>query len=184
AGKRVAAAGSRVTDPVDPDSRAGAAPDDEDRDLAGCVAPEVAGTLGRRRGRPRDAGRLQRRQCQSDEHPQEEAVPSHGRDGAPGHSCDGHAALIRAIGFARAGCYNPSMEIRLLGPLEVRDGDGVVSLPRRQQRALLAALAMRAGEVVSIDRLVADLWGESAPASATGSLQNTVWALRKLIGRD
>jgi DNA-binding SARP family transcriptional activator len=76
------------------------------------------------------------------------------------------------------------MEIRLLGPLEVQDGDRVVSLPRRQQRALLAALALRAGEVVSTDRLVADLWGERAPASATGSLQNTVAALRKLIGRD
>ena len=76
------------------------------------------------------------------------------------------------------------MEIRLLGPLEVRDGDEVVSLPRRQQRALLAALALRAGEVVSTDRLIADLWGESAPPSATGSLQNTVAALRKLLGRD
>src|SRR5688500_13059150 len=76
------------------------------------------------------------------------------------------------------------MEIRLLGPLEVRDGDSAVVLPRRQQRALLAALALRAGEVVSTDRLIADLWGESAPASATGSLQNTVAALRKLLSRD
>jgi DNA-binding SARP family transcriptional activator len=75
------------------------------------------------------------------------------------------------------------MEIRLLGPLEVRDEDRVVTLPRRQQRALLAALALRAGEVVSTDRLVADLWGERAPASATGSLQNTVSALRKALGR-
>jgi DNA-binding SARP family transcriptional activator len=76
------------------------------------------------------------------------------------------------------------VEIRLLGPLQVRDGDGVVLLPRRQQRALLAALALRPNEVVSTDRLVADLWGERAPASATGSLQNTVSALRKLLGRD
>ncbi len=76
------------------------------------------------------------------------------------------------------------MEIRLLGPLEVRDGERTVALPRRQQRALLAALALRAGEVVSTDRLVADLWGERAPASATGSLQNTVSALRKTLGRD
>ena len=57
------------------------------------------------------------------------------------------------------------MEILLLGPLEVRDGERTVALPRRQQRALLAALALRAGEVVSTDRLVADLWGERAPAS-------------------
>ena len=91
---------------------------------------------------------------------------------------------MRGIGFARAGCYNQSVDIRLLGPVDVRDGERVVSLPRRQQRALLAALALRAGEVVSTDRLVADLWGESAPASATGSLQNTVSALRKLLGRD
>jgi DNA-binding SARP family transcriptional activator len=76
------------------------------------------------------------------------------------------------------------VEIRLLGPLEVSHGGNVLALPRRQQRALLAALALRAGEVVATDRLVADLWGESAPASATGSLQNTVWALRKLLGRD
>ena len=76
------------------------------------------------------------------------------------------------------------MEIRLLGPLEVRDGERTVALPRRQQRALLAALALRSGEVVSTERLVADLWGERAPASATGSLQNTVSALRKALGRD
>jgi DNA-binding SARP family transcriptional activator len=82
------------------------------------------------------------------------------------------------------GVTTTRVEIRLLGPLEVRRGDAVISLPRRQQRALLAALGLRAGEVVSTDRLVLDLWGESAPASATGSLQNTVSALRKLIGRD
>jgi len=76
------------------------------------------------------------------------------------------------------------MEIRLLGVLEVRDGERIVALPRRQQRALLAALALRAGEVVSTDRLVADLWGERAPASATGSLQNTVSALRKALGHE
>ena len=76
------------------------------------------------------------------------------------------------------------MEIRLLGPLEVRDGERTLALPRRQQRALLAALALRAGEVVSTDRLIADLWGERAPVSASGSLQNTVSALRKVLGRD
>ena len=76
------------------------------------------------------------------------------------------------------------MEIRLLGPLEAREGDRAIALPRRQQRALLAALALRVGEVVSTDRLVADLWGERAPASATGSLQNTVSALRKALGPD
>jgi DNA-binding SARP family transcriptional activator len=76
------------------------------------------------------------------------------------------------------------VEIRLLGSLEVREGEHVLDVRRRQQRALLAALALRAGEVVSTDRLIVDLWGERAPASATGSLQNTVSALRKTLGRD
>jgi DNA-binding SARP family transcriptional activator len=80
------------------------------------------------------------------------------------------------------------VEFRLLGPLEVRDGAGsVIALRRRQQRALLGALLIRAGEVVSVDRLVDDLWGENPPASAVGSLQNTVSQLRKLLeplGKD
>jgi DNA-binding CsgD family transcriptional regulator len=84
-----------------------------------------------------------------------------------------------ALEAARGRCYNARVEFRLLGPLEVRDGgDSVVDLPRRQQRALLAALLVRAGEVVSVDRLVDDLWGERPPASAVGSLQNTVSQLR------
>ena len=57
-------------------------------------------------------------------------------------------------------------------------------LKRRQQRSLLAVLALRAGEVVSTDRLIEDLWGGSAPRSALGSLQNTVSALRGVLGAD
>ena len=87
-----------------------------------------------------------------------------------------------SLGNVCCRCYNREVEIRLLGPLEVRDGDRVIPLPRRQQRALLAALALRAGEVLSTDRLLTVIWGERAPASATGSLQNTVWALRKALG--
>jgi DNA-binding SARP family transcriptional activator len=83
------------------------------------------------------------------------------------------------------GVTNRKVEFRLLGPLEVRDGEGnPVALPRRQQRALLAALLVRAGEVVSTDRLIDDLWGERPPRSALGSLQNTVSQLRKLVGGD
>jgi DNA-binding SARP family transcriptional activator len=73
----------------------------------------------------------------------------------------------------------------MLGPLEVRDGEGeTIPLPRRQQRALLGALLVRVGEVVSTDRLIDDLWGESPPPAAKGALQNTVWQLRKAIGAD
>src|SRR4051794_9224556 len=76
------------------------------------------------------------------------------------------------------------MEFRILGPLEVRDGDRPVELPRQKQRALLASLLLRAGEPASIDRLIEDLWGDSAPASARASLQNVVSQLRRLLGPE
>ena len=76
------------------------------------------------------------------------------------------------------------MEIRLLGPLQLVRGEGLVHLPRRQQRALLAVLALHANETVSTDRLIEDLWGSDTPRSALGSLQNAVSALRKVVGPD
>jgi class 3 adenylate cyclase/tetratricopeptide (TPR) repeat protein len=76
------------------------------------------------------------------------------------------------------------VEVKLLGPLEVVVDGRPIELRRRKQRALLALLALRAGEVVSTDRLVDDLWGEAPPKAAVGSLQNLVSELRKLIGSD
>jgi len=76
------------------------------------------------------------------------------------------------------------VEFRILGPLEVWAGGGGIAIPRRQQRVLLATLLIRAGEVVSVDRLVDDLWGDDPPAAALGSLQNTISQLRKLLGSE
>ena len=62
-------------------------------------------------------------------------------------------------------CYNPGMEFRILGPLEVAD-DGAVTAARRSasNRALLALLCSMHGEVVSTDHIVDALWGEGAAA--------------------
>ena len=76
------------------------------------------------------------------------------------------------------------LEFRLLGPLEVVGDDGPLPLGGMRQRALLAALLLRAGQIVPTERLVDDLWGEDAPRTATTSLQNGVAALRKLLGPD
>ncbi len=74
---------------------------------------------------------------------------------------------------------------RLLGPLEVLADDGEpLPLGGQKQRAVLAVLLLRAGEVVSIDFLVTALWGERPPRTATTSLQNSISALRKLLGPD
>ena len=43
------------------------------------------------------------------------------------------------------------MDLRLLGPVEVRLGDGPVELGPRKQRAVLAMLALEVGRTVSVD---------------------------------
>jgi DNA-binding SARP family transcriptional activator len=75
----------------------------------------------------------------------------------------------------------PAVEVRLLGPLEVGVSGRRLELRRQKQRALLALLALRAGEVVSTDRLVEELWGGEPPKAAVGSLQNLVSELRKAL---
>ncbi|HXV02612.1 MAG TPA: BTAD domain-containing putative transcriptional regulator, partial [Gaiellaceae bacterium] len=76
------------------------------------------------------------------------------------------------------------VEINLLGPVELVVDGRAVAVGRKKQRALLALLALRVGEVVSTDRLVLDLWGEKPPKAAVGSLQNLVSELRRLIGAE
>ena len=51
-----------------------------------------------------------------------------------------------------------------------------------QQRALLAVLVLHRGEVVSTDRLIDELWGERAPATAAKTVQVYVSHLRKALG--
>ena len=73
------------------------------------------------------------------------------------------------------------MEVRLLGPLEVRDGDRLLSVHGSRQRALLALLALNAGRVMAAQRLIELLWGDEAPPSATNALQVHVSGLRKVL---
>src|SRR5690348_2957492 len=65
----------------------------------------------------------------------------------------------------RGGTGKRAMDYRILGPLEARDRDRSLGLGGEKQRALLAILLLHRNEVVSADRLIDDLWGESPPAS-------------------
>src|SRR2546423_13225248 len=76
------------------------------------------------------------------------------------------------------------LEFRLLGPLEIRDGDRILPPLAPKQRALLAAMLLRAGQFVSKQRLIDDVWGENAPATVTNSLENQIWRLRRGLGKD
>ena len=54
-----------------------------------------------------------------------------------------------------------------------------VALGGQRPRALFAVLALMGGRVVTIDRLIDELWGEEPPARARESLQMHVSRLRK-----
>ncbi|MFJ3651415.1 AfsR/SARP family transcriptional regulator [Streptomyces murinus] len=88
------------------------------------------------------------------------ATPGHT---APGHVTLGHAALDHAV----PGEGTPDTAVRAIGSPKVR--------------ALLAALLLEPGRVVSVESLKDALWGGAPPASAQASLHNHVTRLRRLL---
>jgi DNA-binding SARP family transcriptional activator/pimeloyl-ACP methyl ester carboxylesterase len=89
--------------------------------------------------------------------------------------------IERAVGRLWCGGV---MFVRVLGDLSLPSLDGApVPLAGNTQSALLAALAARAGEVVSVDRLVDLLWAGSPPENPTASLYSAVFKLRASLAR-
>ena len=77
-----------------------------------------------------------------------------------------------------------TLRFLILGPFEVhRDGEPI-PLGGRQQRAMLAALTLRANELVSTDRLIDELWPEEPPDTAEHLIHVYVSRLRKALGDD
>src|SRR5579859_3412580 len=74
------------------------------------------------------------------------------------------------------------MRFRLLGPLEVRDGDVWRPIGAPKWRALLAVLLIHANQIVSVDTLIDELWGDAVPAKAGNLVSIYVLRLRRLIG--
>src|SRR6266487_2289007 len=85
----------------------------------------------------------------------------------------------------RACCRYPrAIEYRMLGPVEVWDGHQAVALGGPKPRTLLAVLLAHANEVVSMDSLVDELWGDNPPATARNMIHGYVAGLRARLGRD
>lgn len=76
------------------------------------------------------------------------------------------------------------LEFRILGPLEVLDGETPLRLGGGKQRAALAILLLSANRVVSVERLADDLYAGAPPVTAVTQVQRQVSELRKLIGAD
>src|SRR4051794_30221898 len=95
------------------------------------------------------------------------------------------ASVDRRGGSALEGAASGSaIEFRILGALEVRDGDRQLDLGGLKQRALLAALLLDANRVVSRDRLIDALWDGDPTATAVKALLVYVSQLRKLLGKE
>ena len=76
------------------------------------------------------------------------------------------------------------MEFQVLGPLEVLASGQPLGLGTPRQRLLLGRLLLRAGEVVSYDRLVQELWDDDPPGTARHTLQGYVHRLRRALGSE
>ncbi len=76
------------------------------------------------------------------------------------------------------------MRFGVLGTLYAASDSQVLGLGGPVQRRVLAALLARAPSVVSAESLIDDVWGESPPASAAGTLHSHVARLRDALGRN
>lgn len=74
------------------------------------------------------------------------------------------------------------MQVRLLGPVEVVGPDRAVRpVSGLRRKAVLAVLALRAGEIVSTDRLIEAVWGRNADI-VLNTVQSHVSYLRRVLG--
>lgn len=74
------------------------------------------------------------------------------------------------------------MQVRLLGPVDVTVGGQARAVNGLRRKALLAALALHAGDVVSVDRLTDLIWDSRPPRGAGQTLQSHVSQLRGFLG--
>ncbi|MEU3983431.1 AfsR/SARP family transcriptional regulator [Streptomyces sp. NPDC026672] len=73
------------------------------------------------------------------------------------------------------------MYARVLGPLTLGDGLRTLTPRAPKQRQLLSLLLLHAGQVVTVDECVDELWADSPPHSAHSTLQTYVMQIRKTL---
>jgi len=76
------------------------------------------------------------------------------------------------------------VEFRVLGPLEIRRAGAPLPLRAAKQRIFLADLLLHRRTVVSVDRLIEDVWPISPPADARHALETHASRLRSLLGEN
>ncbi|MGW4926613.1 BTAD domain-containing putative transcriptional regulator [Streptomyces parvulus] len=76
------------------------------------------------------------------------------------------------------------MRYRILGIAQTEDHGTVTTPGGPRLRALLAALALRPGRVVTPATLIDEVWAEDPPRDAPAALQALVGRLRRTVGKD
>jgi DNA-binding SARP family transcriptional activator/tetratricopeptide (TPR) repeat protein len=76
------------------------------------------------------------------------------------------------------------LEIRLLGPLELRVDDSLMALPALKPRLALICLATSPGYTATIGELSDAVWGDEPPHGALNSLHVYISNLRRLLGPE
>ena len=73
------------------------------------------------------------------------------------------------------------MELRVLGPVEVRAGGQVLDAGHARRRAVLVVLLLDLGRVVPVEALVDRVWGDEPPVSVLNTLYGYIARLRSVI---
>ena len=90
------------------------------------------------------------------------------------------AAAARAAATSPAPA-SPSLDLRVLGPLEVLRDGSLVSVTASKERALLALLIANHGRTLPVGQLAEDLWEGSPPESASAALRVHISRLRRTL---
>jgi DNA-binding SARP family transcriptional activator len=104
------------------------------------------------------------------------STPGYFRDVSPPDAPASESAPALA-----ADAQGPVIEFRVLGPMEAVLDGVALNLGPPKQRAVLAALLLAEGRVVSTGRLVEAVWGADPPPQAVPSLQAYVSKLRSVL---
>jgi class 3 adenylate cyclase/DNA-binding SARP family transcriptional activator len=95
----------------------------------------------------------------------------------PEHLCE-----MRLDGMAATGTPEAAdLDVRILGPLEIRVGETRLTFAGEKRGALLALLLLNANRVLSIEQLIDELWGDEPPESGAKAVQVRISQLRKVF---
>lgn len=76
------------------------------------------------------------------------------------------------------------MRLSLLGPLTAESDGTQLLVTAAKQRAVLAALAINANNVVNVDKLAEAIWGSEPPPTRDDTIRTYIHRLRKCLGAE